>query len=248
MSAEPVAALHRTTTGDPDGPTVVLVHGTMDRSASFAHLARRLRDLRCVRYDRRGYGRSRHAGPPAGVQEHADDLEAVLDGRQAVVVGHSFGGSVALTVAARRPDLVTGLLVYEAAMSWLPWWPGTSAGGTALQAGGDPAKAAEAFLRRMIGDRWDELPARTRADRRAEGPALVAELRSLREGPPCDLGEVLAPTVVVRGSRSPQHLRDGAAHLVDALPVAELVELDGAGHGGHQSHASDLAPLVRRLL
>ena len=244
----PATSLHTTATGDPDGPLVVLVHGTMDRSASFAHLARRLRDLHVVRYDRRGYGRSRGAGPPAGVQEHADDLVAVLDGRPAVVVGHSFGGAVALVVAARHPDLVRGLLVYEAALSWLPWWPGSSAGGTALSSGGDPGDAAEAFLRRMIGDRWDELPPRTRADRRAEGPTLVAELRSLREGPPCDLAAVTAPTIVVRGSRSPAHLRDGAEWLASALPDATLHECEGAGHGGHQSHSEVLAGLVRRLL
>lgn len=242
--------LHVTETGDPDGPLVVLVHGTMDRSASFAHLARRLRDLRCVRYDRRGYGRSRHAGPPVGVQGHADDLLGVLGERRAVVVGHSFGGTVALTAACRRPDLVGGLLVYEAAMSWLPWWPGSSAGGTALAAASaDPGDAAEAFLRRMIGDRWDELPPRTRADRRAEGPALLAELRSLRqEGPPCDLAAVRAPTIVVRGSRSPEHLRRGAAHLAAVVAGAELVECDGAGHGGHQTHSAFLADQVRRLL
>jgi len=242
-----MTAPHAVSTGDPEGPLVVLVHGTMDRSASFAHLARRLRDHRCVRYDRRGYGRSRHAGPPAGVQEHADDLEDVLGGDPAVVVGHSFGGAVAMTVAARRPELVRGLLIYEPALSWLPWWPGSSAGGSALQAGGDPGDAAEAFLRRMIGDRWDELPPRTRADRRAEGPALVAELRSLRKGPPFDPTDVASPTIVARGSRSPQHLREGAAWLADALPQAELVEVDGAGHGGHQTHADVLAGLVRRL-
>jgi pimeloyl-ACP methyl ester carboxylesterase len=242
--------LHVTETGDPEGPLVVFVHGTMDRGASFAHLARRLRDLRCVRYDRRGYGRSRATGPPAGVQEHVDDLLQVLGERPAVVVGHSFGGTVALTAACRRPDLVRALLVYEAAMSWLPWWPGSSAGSTALSTStGDPGDAAEAFLRRMIGDRWDTLPARTRADRRAEGPALLGELRSIRqEGPPCDLEAVTAPTVVVRGSRSPEHLRRGAAHLAEVLAHAELVECGGAGHGGHQSHPDFLAEQVRRLV
>lgn len=244
-----MGGLHIVETGDPEGPRVVLVHGTMDRSASFGHLARRLRDLHCIRYDRRGYGRSRDAGPPAGIHGHADDLLTVLGERPAVIVGHSFGGAVALTVAGRRPDLARGLLVYEAAMSWLPWWPGSSAGGTALAAAADPGDAAEAFLRRMIGDRWDTLPARTRADRRAEGPALVAELRSLREeGPPCELATIAVRTIVARGSRSPEHLRDGAAHLAEVVPGAELVECDGAGHGGHLTHSAFLAEQVRRLL
>jgi pimeloyl-ACP methyl ester carboxylesterase len=242
-----LTVLHVTATGDDAGPLVVLVHGSMDRASSFGHLARRLRDLQVVRYDRRGYGRSRDAGPPADVQGHADDLLEVLGGRRAVVVGHSFGGTVALVAASREPGLVGGLLLYEPALSWLPWWPETSAGGSAV-AVADPADAAEAFLRRMIGGRWDTLPARTRADRRAEGPALVAELRSLRAGPPCDVAAIDLPAVVLRGDRSPEHLRRGAEVLAAWLPRAELLEVAGAGHGGHLSHPDALAAQVRRLL
>ena len=47
--------------GSP-GPLVVLVHGSMDRSGSWVRVVRELRDVHTVRYDRRGYGRSRHLG------------------------------------------------------------------------------------------------------------------------------------------------------------------------------------------
>ena len=49
--------------------------------------------------------------------------------------------------------------------------------------GGDDHDAAEWFLRRMLGDKlWERLPASMRAERRAEGPTLVAEMRKAAEG------------------------------------------------------------------
>ena len=235
-----------------DDPLVVLVHGSMDRSASWARVLRKLRGRHVVRYDRRGYGRSRDAGQPADLHGHADDLLAVVDGRPAVLVGHSLGGAVVLTAAAREPSLVPAAVVFEAPLSWRSWWPADSAGGSALAGGGEssPADAAEAFLRRMIGDeRWEGLPAKTRADRRAEGPALVAELVATRTGPaPYDPADLRLPVVVGRGSESSAHLRRAAEQLAGELPDAELVEIDGAGHGAHLSHAGAFAGLVDRAL
>ena len=56
------------------------------------------------------------------------DLVDVLAGRPAVVFGHSYGGNVALAAADRHPDLVRAVGVYETPLSWLDWWPGTTAG------------------------------------------------------------------------------------------------------------------------
>ena len=52
----------------------------------------------------------------------------LLDGRRALVFGHSYGGNVALAAAARHPELVVAVAVYETPLSWLDWWPGTTAG------------------------------------------------------------------------------------------------------------------------
>ena len=87
----------------PDGaPLVVFVHGSMDRMAGFAKVARRLEsDHRVLRYDRRGYARSLAVGPPFTIAQHADDLLTLLDGRRAIVLGHSLGGNVVLAAAQR---------------------------------------------------------------------------------------------------------------------------------------------------
>ena len=143
--------------GDRADPLVVLVHGSMDRAAGLLRLSRRLDDDWCVlRYDRRGYGRSVEVGGPFEVAQQVDDLAALLDdmaphGRAAFVFGHSFGGNVALGLAHRRPDLVGAVAVYETPLSWLDWWPADTAGGSALGQS-DPASAAEAFMRRLLGD------------------------------------------------------------------------------------------------
>lgn len=109
-----------------------------------------------------------------GVDGHVDDLVSVLDGRPSVVVGHRFGGIVGLVAARREASVVRAVAAFEAPMPWAPWWPGSTPGGPA---------AAEAFLRRMIGDeRWDALPGREK--RLREGAALIAEITSVRTTAP----------------------------------------------------------------
>jgi pimeloyl-ACP methyl ester carboxylesterase len=102
----------------------------------------------------------------------------------------------------------------------------------------------------MIGDeRWEALPAKARADRRAEGPALVAELHATRHGPPpYDPATLELPVVVGMGERSSPHLRQASQQLAEELPHAELVEVAGAQHGAHLTHAAAVADLIRRAV
>jgi pimeloyl-ACP methyl ester carboxylesterase len=240
----------------PEGaPLVVLIHGSMDRSSSFAKVVRRLGDLRVLRYDRRGYARSLQVGGPYDLASHADDLIGLLAGRPATLVGHSLGGDIALVAATRRPDLVLAVAAFESPMSWEPWWPVLTAGSVAVASattgGASPADAAEVFLRRMIGDRlWERLPAATRHERRAEGSCLVGELADLRRGVPYDLDVLRAlgiPVVVGYGTESAVHHRRAAVELAERAG-GEVVVIPGAGHGAHASHPDEFAALVRRAV
>ena len=232
---------------EPDvQPIVVLVHGSMDRSAAFARTVGHLRDLHTVRYDRRGYGKSVGCGQ-TDLPGHVADLLAIIDGRPAVIVGHSIGGVISLRAAQEAaPAIVRAVGVYEAPMPWIDWWPRRSAGNVATAAA-TPEDAAEAFMRRMIGDeRWDALPAGTRADRRAEGPALLAELASAREGPAYDIEQVRCPVLVARGTDAAEHHKQGSDALAARVGRAPVV-FDGAGHGGHVSHHADFAAFARSV-
>lgn len=236
--------------GETGAPMVVFVHGSLDRSSAFLKVQRHLRDLHVVRYDRRGYAKSIALGAATSFEVQVTDLAAVVDGRPAVICGHSLGGVIALALAERAPDLVRAVVAFESPMPWTSWWPKATAGSAAI-AGSDDEGAAERFMRRLIGDdRWDELPEATRAQRRAEGPALLADLRSLREPEPQPYRpEALQiPVVAAHGTESAPHHQETARRLAGLVPGAELAVIAGAGHGAHLSHPAELAALVRRAI
>jgi pimeloyl-ACP methyl ester carboxylesterase len=214
--------------GVDDHPLVVVIHGSMDRSAGMLKLSRRLdSEFRVLRYDRRGYGRSFPHTGPFTMDAQVADLVGLLDGRRAVLVGHSYGGNVALAAAARHPSLVAGVAVYETPLSWEPWWPGSTAGAVAVAAAGEPEVAAERFMRRLIGDqRWDALPDGTKQTRRAEGVAMVAELADLRQHQPWRPEAIAVPVVTSFGSRGAAHHRQGMEQVASALgcPAVELAD------------------------
>ena len=194
----------------PGAPLVACIHGSMDRHASFARLrARLVPTCDVLVYDRRGYAGSRDAEPPAaGMDDHVADLVDLLEGRHAVLFGHSYGGDVALALAERHPELVATAVVFEPPAPWLDFWhaPGT-ARDRLPWSGTTPEESAERFLRRMIGDRrYERIPAATRA-RTAEGrrrarhrarPPSAAIPR--RSTPP----RIDVPVVVAWGSRNPR--------------------------------------------
>jgi len=238
--------LHVEHAGDSTHPLVVLVHGAMDRAAGMLRLSRRLdRDHHVIRYDRRGYGRSgKHPGP-FDLDGHVEDLVAVLDGRRGLLVGHSYGGNIALAVAERHPELVSAVAVYEAPRSWEPWWPSSSAAAMAHEAVLDPAEGAELFMRRVIGDaRWEGLPERTRQIRRAEGVPLREELTSIRQRAPWSGDGILAPTTIGYGTKARPHHVQAMTEAARLIPAAQLVVMPDCGHMANQTHPD----LFRELL
>jgi pimeloyl-ACP methyl ester carboxylesterase len=246
------AALHVEESGPASGRIVVLVHGTMDRCSGMRRTARRLAERhRVVLYDRRGYGRSRDVGGPYGVAAQVDDLVRVLDGRRATVVGHSFGGLVALAAAIRDPAFVCAVGAYEVPQPWQPWWPEGSAGGAAIAlASTDGTEvAAERFLMRMLGEeRWSSLPEAARQARRAEGAALVGELGDIRAARPFVPEDITVPVVLGCGEKGAAHHQEGMRHLAAAVPGAELVVLPGVGHGVHLSAPDTYAVFCARAI
>jgi pimeloyl-ACP methyl ester carboxylesterase len=106
------------------GPDVVLLHAVTANMAVWlaSNLVDALaRDYRVTAYDLRGHGLS--AATPSGYTsaEMAEDLRGLLDVLgvgPAYLIGHSFGGVVAMHAASTYPDRVSGIIISD------PYFPG----------------------------------------------------------------------------------------------------------------------------
>jgi pimeloyl-ACP methyl ester carboxylesterase len=225
------------------GDTLALfVHGAMGWGRSFDRVAALLgSELTMLWYDRRGYGEASNApGSPATVERHAADIVTVLDGRRAVLIGHSFGGVSALCAATRAPDLVESIGLYETPIAWAPGWDDSPLQG--VFAAPDPV---ETGLRLLFGDRLEEMTPQRQAQLRLDAREFLIEELSVRTGaPPFELSDVTAP--VVYGRSDTTVLPAVFAYLELCIPQLEFVDLPGAGHHAHRSDPGGFADLVRR--
>lgn len=162
-----------------------------------------------------------HVGALADAVAHA--LE--VSGHRGVLVGHSLGGAIAMHIALRRPELVSGLvLIGTGARLPVPEWVWESLRDDFEE---ECARLMRGFL--TVPEDCD-LP--VAAALQACGPAGLAadytacgsvELRGL-------LGPLTAPVLVIAGADDPLTPPWMAEELVGELPNAELVVIDGARH------------------
>jgi len=126
--------MHYQTAGE--GDDVVLVHG-LTASLAFWYNTSIFpvlsKEFRITAYDLRGHGYSDMTPKGYTTAELADDLAALLRERgiqRACVVGHSYGGSIALHFALRHPELVNGVVLCDTGFAALRHlrkvsdWPG----------------------------------------------------------------------------------------------------------------------------
>jgi pimeloyl-ACP methyl ester carboxylesterase len=269
------AALHVTARPAQEATaTVVFVHGSLDRGDSFRRVMRRLPDMTAVAYDRRGYQGSRGGGV-VGLGGHIEDLLAVMEearkeagtrsgsgrgqrggrGRPVVAIGHSLGGDVVIGAALAEPALFDAIAAFEPPMPWLGFRRDPDGAGGAARPwpaiAEDPGVEVERFFSRMVGaSAWSHLTDAGREARRADGPALVADLRSFRsEVPPFDVTALEVPAVFgMGGPTSRPHHRRTVEWLGANVPTGIVYEIEGAQHGAHLSHPDHFASMTRLVI
>lgn len=209
-----------------------------------AMIARHLHPLyRVLRYDRRGYGRSWPHQGPFDIADQVNDLVELLQGRTAVLFGHSFGGNVALATAQRIGAQVRGVGTYETPLSWLPGWSGST--GKRINTEDGVEIAAERFMIRLIGQQaWLALPERTKQTRRREGLALTQELALLRKQAPWDPNKIICPMISSHGSRGASHHVEAAQWLASNIVNASVETIEGAKHSAPITHSLQLVSQV----
>jgi len=250
-------------------PTVVLLHASGGSSRQWTALAERLQpDFRVCAVDLHGHGAQPawSGAPPFTLAHDAQLVEPILrDAGRVHLVGHSYGGAVALQLAVACPDTVASLVAFEPmAYHWLmddtaphasdaPEQP--VAARAALTLAGAAHAAGEALLRdaphdagRAFIDFWAGAGS---WQQMAEGQrdAIARRMRAVHQqfGAVFRAGfsrgqvaRVPAPMLLMSGERSVPVGRHIAAQLRAALPLAEHVTLPGMGHMGPVTHADEV--------
>ncbi|WKX17133.1 alpha/beta fold hydrolase [Streptomyces sp. HUAS CX7] len=220
-----------------DGPVLVLLHsGVCDRRMWDAQWPALIdAGYRLVRCDLRGFGET-----PAPDRPHSDaeDVLGLLNSlgiAQAALVGSSYGGQVALEIAARWPDRVSAIgLICSALPGHEPSAELSALGEReeALIEAGEFVGATELMVETWLGPDADET-AREEV-RQMQRHAFELQLAAAEEFEPVesvvDLAAIQAPCLVLSGAHDLADFRQIAARLPHLLAIADHVELPWAGH------------------
>lgn len=248
----------------PAGPVRMLaIHGLTGHGKRWQPLAtQHLAEISVAAPDLIGHGRSSWSAPWT-IDANVAALAALLDHQAdapVLVVGHSFGGAVALHLAAARPDRIGGLVLLDPAVgldgAWMreiaeamfasPDYP-DPAEARAEKATGSWADVDPAVLDAELDEHLIELPG-GRYGWRVSLPAMMSYWSELAR-------EIIVPpkgirTTLVRAARtSPPYVRDTlVASLRDGLgPDFQLIDLD-CDHMVAQAKPTEVAALIRERI
>ena len=249
------------------GPGVVCLHSNASSSGQWRALMERLAPkFRVLAPDAYGAGKGPAwpANRPVTLRDEAALIEPVLamTGDPFVLVGHSYGGAVALIAAIDRPQRVHALALYEPTLFALLEAESPSpneadgirnavaAAGAALDAG-DLDRAAECFIDFWMGKgAW----ARTPEARRGPIASAVVNVRGWKSAlfdEPTPLKAFAAldiPVLYMSGTDSPASSLGVARLLKKTLPRAEVLEFAGLGHMGPVTHPDVVNDAIVRFL
>ena len=232
------------------GASVVLVHGSWDDRHVWAFVESELAEsFRVVSYDRRGHTNSEDGPTPGTHKEDEDDLAAlieVLDLAPAHIVANSFGGSIALGLAARRPELVRSLCAHEPPLLSLAADDPVVAEFTEGVAPvvsfidrGEAEAGAKLFVERVIAPgAWEQMSPDEQARMVRNAGTFPNDFRDCLASmiDPDALARFQSPVLLTGGDESAPFFERILARLVETMPSAQVKVLPGAGHEPHLTH------------
>lgn len=230
------------------GSPVVLVHGSVSDYREWSGQIRILaRHYHVIAYSRRYHWPNLPAGndPDASTETQADDLAAIIKAMgigPAHIVGHSFGGAVALNLALRHPELVRTLVLAEPAVSSLltstPENDDVTKESQAIRAEmtkafatGDAERIVRTYAEHVAPGDFDKAASEVRQMLLANVSAFQLDFTSRRTPLTCDDAKrVTVPVLILFGDRSPLGLQRIAAAAARCIDGARLVKIRQATH------------------
>ena len=228
---------------DPTRPPLVLLHGGGDTiKTSFGHVLPELeRHRQVIAFEQQGYGHTADiADRPFSFEQSAEDTVGLLNYlhvRQADLFGFSNGGTIALQVAIRHPQVVRKLVV---------------ASGFFSRDGADPA-----FWNGFATVKLNDMPKELRDAYLEVAPhpenlqslfdKSVERMRNFKDIPAEQIRTIAAPALVVCGDHDvmrPEH----AVEEFRLLPHAQLAVLPGTDHMQVTARTSWLVPMIEEFL
>jgi len=254
-------AVARRGAGGP--PHVVFLHTGISDRRSWDEVSDLLSpDMDVVAYDRRGFGLTAYRPER---HDQVVDLLAVLDGLgldEAVLVGNSRGGQIALDFTLTHPGRVAALVLVAPAVSGAPAADEIEPVEAAIWETLEAAEAAGALHALNLGEvrLWVDGP--YAPEGRVGGPArdLALDMNRIAlhaadpgyedEAPDAwsRLSEVHCPALIVVGDLDLAHIRARAEELASRIAGARLLVMEGAAHLPGLEQPAAFAALLRDFL
>jgi pimeloyl-ACP methyl ester carboxylesterase len=249
------------------GTGVVCLHSNASTSSQWRSLADLLSQrFHVIAVDGYGAGRSPDwpAGAAARLHEEVRLLAAVLDraGDSFHLLGHSYGGAVAMKLALACSHRVRSVVVYEPTLFHLvvrgdPMdspaqgiWQAASDAAAAVD-GGDSHAGARRFIDFWMGSgAWDAMPA-------ARQEAVAGSMRHVRRWrdalfaetePRSAFARLEVPVLCMAGDHSPESSLSVAGVLADTLPRVTFARQPGLGHMGPITHPERVNAQIAEFL
>ncbi len=248
------------------GPPVILIHGSISDYREWSTQMEALaKHHRVIAYSRRYHWPNSPPGNDADatVPRQAEDLAAIIELlglAPASIVGHSYGGTVALFLALQHPELVRMLVLIEPSVRSVlvntPESEGVEKEGQAVRdemkqafASGDAERVVRTYLARVAPGEFDNAPPKTRKIYRANVAAFRLDFTAPRPTLTCeDIQRIAAPALVLTGGRSPMGLQQMAEGVAHCLKGGNILKLPQATHHMQLDHPHEFNDTVLAFL